>query len=196
MSLQIYLASRSPRRSQLLAQLGLQFKVLPADIAERPGPGQAAADYVLAMARGKAQAAAAAAPESLPVLGADTEVVVDGEILGKPASRDQAIAMLLRLSGRSHIVYSGIALVHRGHCESGLSRTEVDFGAIDPAEAAAYWESGEPADKAGGYAIQGLGAAFVRQIRGSYSGVMGLPLFETCTLLRRFGIAVLAPSAS
>ncbi len=185
---QLYLASRSPRRSQLLAQLKLRFEVLPADIPETPEPGQAASDYVLAMAAGKARAAASRASADLPVLGADTEVVVDGEILGKPADREHAVAMLLRLSRRTHQVFSGVAVVQDARLQSALSVTEVEFAPVSAAQAAAYWDSGEPGDKAGGYAIQGYGAMFVRQIRGSYSGVMGLPLYETCELLGRFGV--------
>jgi septum formation protein len=180
-----YLASRSPRRAQLLEQLGLRFEISPADFAEQLQPGQTAADYVLAMARGKAHAAGT---QSLPVLGADTEVVLDDQILGKPAGREQAIAMLLRLAAREHLVYSGVAVAHQGRCETALSVTTVCFGEISAAQAAAYWDTGEPPDKAGGYAIQGAGAMFVKQIHGSYSGVMGLPLFETCELLRRFGV--------
>jgi septum formation protein len=188
MSLQLYLASRSPRRGQLLTQLKLRFEVLPGDIDETPAPGQAADNYVLAMARGKAQAGARHAKADLPVLGADTEVVVDGRILGKPADRAHGLEMLRRLSGRAHQVFSGVA-IHQGHrLETALSITEVAFGEITADQAAAYWDSGEPADKAGGYAIQGLGAMFIREIRGSYSGVMGLPLYETAALLARFGV--------
>jgi septum formation protein len=184
----LYLASRSPRRSQLLAQLGLRFEVLPGDIVEQPGPGQPASAYVLQMARGKALAAARAASKPLPVLGADTEVVVDGEILGKPAGREDGIRMLMRLAGREHAVYSGVAVLGDDRCETALSVTQVWFGDVSAPQAAAYWETGEPADKAGGYAIQGLGARFVRDIHGSYSGVMGLPLYETAQLLERFGV--------
>jgi septum formation protein len=195
-SAQFFLASRSPRRSQLLQQLGLRFEALPADIPEQPQPGQSPADYVLAMARGKAAAAAGMRATSLPMLGADTEVVIDGEILGKPGSRDAGISMLRRLAGREHAVYSGVALLQQGRCETALSITQVWFDEISELQAAAYWDTGEPMDKAGGYAIQGLAACFVREIRGSYSGVMGLPLFETRVLLERFGIAVLAPHPS
>jgi septum formation protein len=188
MSPQFYLASRSPRRSQLLAQLHLRFEVLPADIAETPARGQGADAYVRAMAAGKAQVAQRSATDDLPVLGADTEVVVDGEILGKPADRAHAVAMLRRLAGRAHEVYSAVSVRQGDRCESELSVTRVVFGEISAGEAEAYWASGEPADKAGGYAIQGLGALFVRRIEGSYSGVMGLPLFETAQLLARFGV--------
>ena len=183
---QLYLASRSPRRQELLRQVGLHFEVLPADVDERRAPGQSPADYAVAMAGAKA--AAARPPQRLPVLGADTDVVIDGEILGKPAGRDEALAMLARLSDRTHEVFSAVAVSHDGRVETALSVTRVTFGAIAPAQAAAYWDSGEPADKAGAYAIQGLGARFVKRIEGSYSGVMGLPLYETLELLGRFGV--------
>ena len=183
---QLYLASRSPRRQELLRQVGLCFDVLPADVDERRAPGQTPADYAVAMALAKA--AAARPPQRLPVLGADTDVVIDGEILGKPAGRDEALAMLARLSGRTHEVFSSVAAVLEGRAETALSVTRVTFGDIAPAQAAAYWDSGEPADKAGAYAIQGFGAQFVKEIHGSYSGVVGLPLYETLELLRRFGV--------
>jgi len=186
---QIYLASRSSRRQELLRQVGVRFETLPADVPERRHPGQAPADYALAMALAKAQAARAAAPQPLPVLGADTDVVIDGEILGKPAGRDEALAMLARLSDRTHEVFSGVAVVLDGRAEAALSVTQVTFGAITPAQARAYWDTGEPADKAGAYAIQGFGAQFVREIHGSYSGVVGLPLYETLDLLQRFGVS-------
>lgn len=194
MSPQFHLASRSPRRQELLAQLGFRFDTLPADIPEQPRPGEAAADYALRMAREKAQAAWQRSGSSLPVLGADTDVVLDGRILGKPAHRQDALQMLAALSGREHEVHSAVAVVQEGRIESALSVTRVHFGEIAPALGAAYWDSGEPADKAGAYGIQGLGAMFVREIHGSYSGVVGLPLYETCELLRRFGISALAPS--
>ena len=188
MTAQLYLASRSPRRQELLRQVGLRFDVIAADVAERREPGQAPSSYAVAMALAKARAAQARAA-GLPVLGADTDVVIDDEILGKPAGRDQALAMLGRLSGRTHEVFSSVAVVQDGRAETALSVTRVSFGAITPAQARAYWKSGEPADKAGAYAIQGFGAQFVREIHGSYSGVVGLPLYETLELLKRFGVA-------
>jgi septum formation protein len=184
---QIYLASRSPRRQELLRQVGVRFEVVDAGGDERREPGQGPADYAIAMALAKARAARA--PRALPVLGADTDVVIDDEILGKPRDRDDALAMLARLADRTHEVYSGVAVVHGTRAETALSVTRVSFGAITPAQAAAYWDSGEPAGKAGAYAIQGLGARFVREIHGSYSGVVGLPLHETLALLARVGVA-------
>jgi len=189
---QIYLASRSPRRQELLRQVGVRFEVLPAAVAERREPAQAPADYAVAMALAKARAALASAPGTLPVLGADTDVVIGDEILGKPANRDEAIAMLSRLAGRTHEVFSSVAVVLDGRAETALSVTRVSFGAITPQQAGAYWDTGEPADKAGAYAIQGCGAQFVREIHGSYSGVVGLPLYETVQLLERFGVTTLA----
>ncbi|HUP91688.1 MAG TPA: Maf family protein [Solimonas sp.] len=181
-----YLASRSPRRQDLLRQLGYQFEAISADIDETPRAGESPQAYALRMATEKARAARVRA--SLPVLGADTDVVLDGRILGKPRDRVDALAMLSALSGRTHEVCSGVALLQGAQVSTALSVTEVSFGPITSAEAQAYWDSGEPADKAGAYAIQGLGALFVKEIRGSYSGVVGLPLYETAGLLRRFGI--------
>jgi septum formation protein len=182
----LYLASRSPRRQELLRQVGLRFEVVTADVDERRQAGQSPAEYAVATALGKARAASVSQP--LPVLGADTDVVIDDEILGKPRGRDEALAMLARLAGRTHEVYSGVAVVLGARAETALSVTRVSFGPITPAQAAAYWDSGEPADKAGAYAIQGRGAQFVREIHGSYTGVVGLPLYETLQLLGRLGV--------
>lgn len=185
---QLYLASYSPRRQELLRQLQLRFELLPVDVSERREPGQSPAEYARAVSMAKAQAAVQRAALPLPVLGADTDVVLDGEILGKPSGRAAALAMLAKLSGRSHEVFSAVAVVSGPRAETALSVTRVTFGRISPAQAAVYWDSGEPVDKAGAYAIQGLGARFVKHIEGSYSGVMGLPLYETCELLHRFGV--------
>ena len=187
----IYLASASPRRRELLAQLRLRFEVIPAEVDETPRPWEAPADYVQRLARAKAESAALrlGAPGA-KVLGADTAVVLDGTILGKPTSRDDGLAMLARLSGRSHQVLSGVALWDRGGLGVALSESRVTLRPIPAAEAAAYWGTGEPKDKAGGYGIQGLGAAFVERLEGSYSGVVGLPLSETVELLRRAGVSV------
>ena len=183
----LILASTSPRRRELLAQLGVLFEVIAVDVDESCRAGEAPEDYVLRIARDKARAGVRAARRSAPlVLGADTVVVIDGEILQKPAGRDGALAMLARLSGRTHRVLSGVALA--GRCEDArMSDSEVTFREIGARERSAYWETGEPVDKAGGYAIQGLGAAFVRRLQGSYSGVVGLPLYETAEMLARCG---------
>ena len=186
----IGLASQSPRRRELLRQIGLEPVLLAASVDETPLPGERPGAFVLRLAEAKARAGAAA-PEAagLPVLGADTAVVLDGRILGKPRDRAEAMAMLLGLAGREHQVYTGVALWAR-EPRTRLNVSRVRFRGIEPCEAAAYWLSGEPADKAGGYAIQGLGAVFVADLQGSYSGVMGLPLFETAELLRECGIAL------
>jgi septum formation protein len=192
MDLQFYLASASPRRKQLLEQLGLRFEVVVADVDESPIAGESAGDYVLRVARAKAMAVARliGRPE-LPVLAADTAVVLEGAILGKPKDREDGLNMLVRLGGRRHQVSSGVALWNRGGVKTVLNENWVRLRAIDAAEAAAYWDSGEPKDKAGGYGIQGLGAVFVEHLEGSYSGVMGLPLAETAALLKQAGIGVL-----
>jgi septum formation protein len=189
---QLYLASNSPRRRALLDQLGLRYAVVAAQIEETPWPGETAEDYVTRVALEKVRAAReliASAP-SLPLLGADTAVVIDGRILGKPAGAEEAAAMLGRLSGRTHRVLSAVAVSGAQEC-TALSASEVELRALREAEIRAYWRTGEPADKAGAYAIQGLGAIFVRALRGSYSGVMGLPIFETCALLAEAGVEVL-----
>ena len=178
----IYLASRSPRRRELLSQIGVHHEVVVTDVDESLHPGEAPAEYVIRLALEKARAALGG-QRLLPVLGADTAVVVGNEILGKPRDRDDFLAMMERLSGRSHKVLTGVALVGE-KTESRLSVSKVTFRPVSAQEAMAYWESGEPADKAGGYAIQGLGALFITRVEGSYSGVMGLPLYETAELLR------------
>ncbi len=186
----VYLASASPRRSQLLEQLGVPFEACPADIDEDVRRGEDPADYVLRLAGAKAEAACALLPAAAeaPVLAADTAVVIDGEVLGKPGGEAEALAMLERLSGRKHAVYTGVALRAGRALEHALAASEVTFRATTQAERRAYCATGEPYDKAGGYGIQGYGAAFVAHISGSYSAVMGLPLFETASLLERIGL--------
>lgn len=189
---QIYLASSSPRRRKLLDQLGVRYHVLAADIDETRRCGEAAQAYARRMALEKARRAAELRGRPLPVLAADTVVTLDGEVLGKPASRAEALAALARLSGRSHEVVTAVALIHEMEAVR-VSVTRVIFRHIPPAEAAAYWETGEPRDKAGGYAVQGRGAVFVAGLEGSYTGVVGLPLFETAQMLNECGVPVLAP---
>jgi septum formation protein len=188
----LYLASRSPRRLELLGQLGLRPAVVAADVDETPAPGERPKDYVqrIALAKARAGAAALDEPSARPVLAADTAVVVDERILGKPAGADEALAMLGLLSGRGHEVLTAVAVIGRRE-QVCLSISRVRFRDIPPAEAAAYWASGEPRDKAGAYAIQGRGALFVAELRGSYSGVVGLPLFETAELLAAEGVRLL-----
>jgi septum formation protein len=184
----LILASSSPRRRELLAQLGVPFEVVAVEVDESCRAGEAPEEYVVRLALEKARAGAAARKGAAPLaLGADTVVVLDGEILQKPAGRDEALAMLARLSGRTHRVLSGVALA--GGCERmRISESLVTFREIDARERVAYWETGEPADKAGAYAIQGLGAVFVSRLQGSYSGVVGLPLYETAEMLSLCGV--------
>jgi len=184
----IYLASGSPRRRELLAQLGLSFELIVTDIDESSEPGEPAETYVSRMADEKARVALGRVTgRTAPVLGADTSVVVDQQILGKPADRDAAVEMLRHLSGRSHEVLTAVAILDADHQAVAVSRTVVTFRSLSDAEIDGYWATGEPCDKAGGYAIQGLGAVFIEAIHGSYTGVMGLPLFETARLLNGFG---------
>ena len=186
----IFLASQSPRRRELLRQLGVDFSILDVDVPEMREPGEPPEDYVSRVAREKAGAGLMqlSGVAGAVVLGADTEVVLDDEVFGKPADRDHAVAMLRKLSGRTHLTISVVWLVSAGREEHAVSRTEVTFVELDEAAIAAYVDSGEPMGRAGAYAIQGRAAAFVSHISGSYSGVMGLPLFETSALLRHFGI--------
>lgn len=181
----LLLASRSPRRAELLTCLGLTFEVRAADVDETPRPGEAPAGYVERLAVAKARAAARPGVLSL---GADTTVVVDARILGKPADRAEAAAMLLSLAGRSHTVMTGVAVCTGQQTRSLCVATEVRFRGIEPWEAEAYADTGEGLDKAGGYGIQGIGGIFVESICGSYSAVVGLPLAETEQLLRECGL--------
>ena len=188
----VYLASASPRRADLLSQLGLAFSVTPADIDETPRCGEAPDAYVERVARDKAHAAwAALQARDVPVLAADTAVVVDGNILGKPSNERDAARMLSELSGRRHDVLTAVAVLGADRESAAVCHTVVVFRPIEPDEISAYWHTGEPHDKAGGYAIQGLGAMFVEEIQGSYSGVMGLPVYETARLLAGFGYRLL-----
>lgn len=186
----LYLASASPRRRELLLQLGLQHEVLPQHLDESVLPGEAAPAYVQRVAREKAQVALLDARRraDLPVLAADTAVVCDGLILGKPQSQQDALDMLGRLSGREHQVLTAVAIAQGERLYQALSQSRVWFRPLAQDELLAYWHSGEPCDKAGSYAVQGLGAMFIARIDGSYSGVMGLPLYETMQLLANFGI--------
>lgn len=187
---QLYLASSSPRRRELLTQIGLPFHIVPASIDETPESGESAPAYVERLARAKALAGLnfLAQRADICVLGADTAVVLDGRILGKPVDRDDALAMLQALSGREHEVLTAVAVADRERCEARVVSSRVSFRAISIEEAERYWETGEPQDKAGGYAIQGLAAIFVSRVEGSYSAVVGLPLCETAALLADFSI--------
>ena len=183
----ICLASMSPRRHELLAQIGVPHTVAAAHVDESLLPGEPPAQYVARLARLKA-ATVRQRGESLPVLAADTTVVVEGSVYGKPADRADGLAMLAALSGRTHDVLTAVALATERDLTLRVNSSSVRFRDIGRAEIEAYWETGEPRDKAGGYAIQGYGAVFVAALSGSYSGVMGLPLLETAELLRAAGI--------
>lgn len=190
---QLLLASGSPRRRELLSQIGVPFTTLSADIDETPLKDETPAAYVERLARGKADAgllqlANDPAYPTACVLGADTAVVLDGRILGKPVDEADALAMLAALSNREHEVLTAIAVVDEQHCETRMVSSRVRFRSITTQEARTYWASGEPCDKAGSYGIQGLGAVFVEKLTGSYSAVVGLPLCETAEILQRFGI--------
>lgn len=184
----LFLASRSPRRAELLTQIGVAYRCIDLEVDESVLPGEAAAAYVERLARAKARAGLAQLDGAGQVLGADTAVVLDGRILGKPVDRDDGLAMLAALSGRSHEVLTGIALAGATGLASRVVCSRVTFRPLQPGEALAYWNTGEPRDKAGGYGIQGLAAVFVSHLEGSYSGVVGLPLCETAQLLRASGV--------
>jgi septum formation protein len=185
-----YLASQSPRRRQLLEQIGIRFDTIDVDVPEVHAPGEPPADYVSRVAREKAGAGLlqlAAVPGAV-VLGADTEVVLDDTVFGKPADENDAAAMLRRLAGRTHRVITVVWCVAAGREERAVNESTVEFGELSDSMIKAYIASGEPMGRAGAYAIQGRAAAFVARIAGSHSSIMGLPLFETAQLLRRFGI--------
>ncbi|HIP52585.1 MAG TPA: septum formation inhibitor Maf [Chromatiales bacterium] len=186
----LLLASRSPRRRELLEQIGVRYACVDVEVDEMPARGETPADFVLRLAREKARAGRRGAGGDLPVLPADTAVVAGDDILGKPRDEADALRMMRLLSGRGHRVLTGVALV-AGSEHTRLSETRVWFRDVTEGEARAYWRSGEPADKAGGYAVQGLGALFIRWLEGSYSGVMGLPLYETGELLQYCGIQLI-----
>lgn len=198
----IYLASASPRRRELLKQIGVRFEVLllrthPSrmDVDETPHGEESPHDYVLRLARAKAEVGSMASRlrhlPAYPVLAADTSVILDGQIIGKPADRVAAEGILARLAGRSHEVLTAVAMAFEERVEVMLSVSTVEFAPLDARRIRHYVASGESHDKAGAYAIQGKAAAFVERLEGSYSGVMGLPLFETTQLLQKFGIEVI-----
>jgi len=199
----IYLASRSPRRRELLAQIGVGFELLllrddPSrgnDLDESPLPSEDPHDYVLRVSHAKAEVGWQRVLQRrlphFPVLAADTAVVLNDRIMGKPANRDEAMEMLLALSGKRHEVFTAVAVTNAGRIEQKLSATIVQFGKLTDHAVRRYAMTGEPLDKAGAYAIQGHAAAFIEKIEGSYSGVMGLPLYETAELLAVFGIEVI-----
>ncbi|MGD8782785.1 MAG: Maf family protein [Thioalkalispiraceae bacterium] len=191
MDVDIYLASQSPRRSELLRQLGVRFAVSVANVDETRQPAESPETYVQRLAVEKAKLSWQSLPKAKrrPVLGADTTVCLAGEILGKPADKADAISMLKRLSGQRHEVMSGVAIIGEKHSVC-VNVSQVSFRKLTDSEIEEYWKTGEPNDKAGAYAIQGYAAAFISGLQGSYSGVMGLPLFETARLLSEHNIPI------
>lgn len=188
----IYLASVSPRRRELLSQIGVRFELLTVNVPEVPLQAEEPEDFVQRVALEKARAGKQliSSDDVHPVLGADTAVVVDGRILGKPANKDDALAMLTSLSGRKHQVMSAVAMIAEYEAVR-INISQVTFASLSHEQINAYWNSGECQDKAGAYAIQGHAAMFIQELQGSYSGVMGLPLYETAGLLQQFGINLL-----
>lgn len=188
--IELILASASPRRRALLDQIGVEYRVMPSSICETVLAGETPVVYTRRLALEKASACYQPFGNSFAVLGADTSVAIDGTILGKPEDEADAISMLMALSGRTHEVITAVALVTPQHHEVMHVSSEVTFTELNEALCSAYWHTGEPFDKAGSYAIQGKGAVFVTSINGSYSSVVGLPLFETAALLQRHGVMI------
>lgn len=186
----LVLASGSPRRKELLEQIGVSFEVLKVSVDETPLPDESPLDYVLRLALEKAAAGSELVSHNKPVLGSDTTVVCNGEILGKPVDKDDAIAMLQMLSGNHHQVITAVAVIKGKIKRHQVVTTDVAFRPLSNEEIEAYWNTGEPSDKAGAYGIQGLGAVFVENIVGSYSSVVGLPLAQTAKLLNTFDVPV------
>lgn len=183
----LVLASGSPRRRELLQQIGVQFEILPLDVDEGHHKAEAPDQYVQRLACLKATTGSGLRPDRV-VLGADTTVVIGGRLLGKPGSEKDALDMLMSLAGKTHQVFTAVALANQENVACSLSETRVTFCDLTEAECRRYWQTGEPLDKAGAYGIQGYGAVFVTRIEGSYSGVVGLPLEETRELLEQFHI--------
>ena len=186
-SVRVILASQSPRRRDLLSLIGIAHDVRPADVDESVLPGELPVPHCERLARSKAATLAALDPDAL-VIGSDTIVVIDGDILGKPSSNDDAVAMLARLSGRSHTVFTAVAVSYRGRTVSGVESVQVSFRALDAAQIASYVATGEPMDKAGAYGIQGYGATIVERIDGDYFAVMGLALGRLVGLMADLGV--------
>jgi septum formation protein len=184
---QLILASRSPRRAELLSRLGLQFGIVPAEVDESYVDHEMPAAHAERLAREKASTIASAHPDAI-VIGSDTIVIIDSDVLGKPKDSADAVSMLQRLSGREHEVYTAVAIAHRAQLVSDLERVKVRFRTLDREECEAYVGTGEPLDKAGAYGIQGFGSALVESIEGDYFAVMGLPVVRTLDLLNRVGL--------
>jgi septum formation protein len=184
----VILASQSPRRRELLTLIGIPHEVRPADLDETMRPGESPNGYAERLARAKARAVAEGDERAI-VIGADTVVVLDGEVLGKPADASEAVQTLRRLAGRTHTVHTAVAVAHGGHLESGVESVEVTFRPLTDEQVGAYVATGEPMDKAGAYGIQGYGAVLVERIHGDYFAVMGLALGRLVELLERVGVA-------
>lgn len=188
----IHLASNSPRRKELLQQMGVLFKVIPQYAEEVHQLNESPETFVSRLALDKAtDGLSRQLNQKIPVLGSDTAVILNGTILGKPEDKDQAITMLLNLSEQTHQVITAVALINDQKTEQIISKTDVSFSKLSRSMCEKYWQSGEPLDKAGSYGIQGQGALFISNINGSYSGVMGLPIYETGILLNKFDIHML-----
>ncbi|RXJ71936.1 septum formation inhibitor Maf [Veronia nyctiphanis] len=183
-----YLASASPRRKALLEQIGLSFSVLSVNVEEQQDSSESAQDYVQRLSRDKAKAGVGVASHALPVIGSDTIVVCDGDVLEKPADLAHSRQMLRRLSGKKHQVMTAVSVADRNHTLTTLVITDVWFKSLSDQDIDDYWQTGEPADKAGSYAIQGIGGRFVTRMEGSYHAVVGLPLYETEELLNQFKV--------
>ncbi len=192
----LHLASSSPRRREILESLGLRFTFAGVDVDEKRLDGEAAEVMALRLAIDKAVAAGPDIRRGAVILAADTVVTLGGAVFGKPVSRQDALNMLAELSGRQHTVVTAVAVLCQDDIRTAVSESAVRFREINPDEAAQYWQSGEPRDKAGAYAIQGKGGLFVESLAGSYSGVVGLPVFETARMLREAGVHVLAPTGT
>ncbi len=190
---ELYLASQSPRRRELLTQVGLSFAVLAVDTDETRHSDEPPLDYVERVARNKVEAGLALRQSQVPVLAADTTVVCEGELYGKPVDQSDATRMLTHLAGRRHEVLTAVAVADGERLQTLVQTSQVTMAKLSPAAVEAYWQTGEPQDKAGGYGIQGVGAAFVAHLEGSFSGVMGLPLYNTLCLLDQFGVSPLTP---
>ena len=184
----LVLASSSPRRYELLKQLGIEARIHPVDIDETPAVGEAVIELVDRLARQKAEKGELETPEQFPVLGSDTVGLLDGKALLKPKDYADAERMLLSMSNRWHEIHTSVALIYQGECYQKTAKSRVRFRSISRSEIYSYWQTGEPQDKAGAYAVQGLGAVFIQRIEGSYSAIMGLPLFETAQLLQEAGL--------
>lgn len=185
----VFLASNSPRRAELLSQMGISYSIISIAVPEMLAEYERCDEYVFRLAQEKAQAGVdSQSEEDLIVIGADTVILLDDQILEKPKNEQDAFNMLTSLSNRTHLVKTAVSVCNRNNCETIVQTSQVTMAEISSAVISEYWQSGEPCDKAGGYAVQGKGAIFIKHIEGSYSGIMGLPIYETARLLNKFGV--------